>query len=74
MYIAVCVYRYVITMGLCSKYDVDGQYSRFAAQILANPQYDVTLLCYISQLYCMQTFNIIKWLHDIQLRHVMWLS
>ena len=44
-------------MGLRSKYDVDGHYSRFAARILANPQYDVTLLCYIAQLYCMQRFN-----------------
>ena len=58
--IAVCIHRHVITMGLSSKYDVDGHYSRFAAQILANPpQYDVTLLCYIAQLYCMQRFNYI---------------
>ena len=57
-FIAVCIYRYVITMGLRSKYDVDGHYSRFAARILANPpQYDITLLCYIAQLYCMQRFN-----------------
>ena len=57
---AVCIYRYVITLGLRSKYDVDGHYCRFAPQILGNPpQYDVTLLCYISQLYCMQTFNFI---------------
>ena len=56
--IAVCMYRYVITKGLRSKYDVDGHYSRFMARILVNsPQYKVTLLCYISQLYCMQTFN-----------------
>ena len=54
------MYRYVITLGLRSKYDMDGHYCRFAGQILANPpQYDVTLLCYISQLYCMQTFNYI---------------
>ena len=46
--IAVCIYRYVITLGLRSKYDVDGHYFRFAARILANPpQYDATLLCYI---------------------------
>ena len=56
--IAVCIYRYVITLGLRSKYDVGGHYCRFTPRILANPpQYDVTLLCYISQLYCMQTFN-----------------
>ena len=54
------MYRYVITMGLRSKYDMDGHYSRFAVRILANPpQYDVTLLCYIAQLYCMQRFNLL---------------
>ena len=35
--IAVCIYRYVITLDLRSKYDVDGHYSKFAARILANP-------------------------------------
>ena len=30
-FIAVCVFRYVITFGLRGKYDVDGHYSRFAA-------------------------------------------
>ena len=50
--------RYVITLDLLGKYDVVGHYSRFAARILANlPQYDVTLLCYMPQLYCMQAFN-----------------
>ena len=37
--IAVCIYRYVITMGLCSKYDMDGHYSdsrRESLQILLN--------------------------------------
>ena len=56
--IVVCIYRYVITLGLHSKYNVDGHYCRFVVRILANPpQYDVMLLCYILQLYCMQTFN-----------------
>ena len=35
--IAVCIYRYVITLGLHSKYDVDGHYFVFAVRILANP-------------------------------------
>ena len=56
--IAVCIYRYVITLGLWSKYDVVGHYSRFVVRILANLlQYDVTLLYFMPQLYCMQTFN-----------------
>ena len=45
---AVCRYRYVITLGLWSKYNVVDHYSSFAARILANPWdyalYDVTLL------------------------------
>ena len=59
IFIAVCTYRYVITVGLCGNYDAV-YYSRFAARILANPrQYNVTLLCYpMLQLYCLQTFNI----------------
>ena len=57
MLFAVCIYRYVITLDLRSKYDVLGHYFRFAVQILANPRkYDITLLC-IPQLYCMQAFN-----------------
>ena len=35
--IAVCIYCFVITLGLRSKYDVLGHYFRFAARILANP-------------------------------------
>ena len=35
--IAVCIYRYVITLGLWSKYDVHGHYFRFTVQILVNP-------------------------------------
>ena len=35
--IAECVYRYVITMELCRKYDVVGHYFRFAVRFLANP-------------------------------------
>ena len=35
--IAVCIYHYVITLGLWKKYDIDGHYSRFATCILANP-------------------------------------
>ena len=34
--IAVCIYRYVITLSLWNKYDI-GHYSRFVARILANP-------------------------------------
>ena len=33
-FIAVCVYRCVITLGLRSKYDVDAQYFRIVVQIL----------------------------------------
>ena len=33
--VAACINRYVITLGLWNKYDVDGHYFRFAAQILA---------------------------------------
>ena len=44
--IAVIFTAYVITFGLCGKYDV-GHYFRFMARILANPrQYNVTLLRY----------------------------
>ena len=32
--VAVCIYCYVITLGLRSKYDVAGHYSRFALRIL----------------------------------------
>ena len=32
--IAVCIYRYVITLALHRKYDMDGHYSRFVARIL----------------------------------------
>ena len=35
--IVVCIYLYVITLDLRSKYNVDGHYSKFAARILANP-------------------------------------
>ena len=42
--IAVCIFRYVITLGLHSKYDVDGHFRGM------NP-YDVRLLSYIQQLY-----------------------
>ena len=35
--IAVYIDSYVITLGLWAKYDIDGHYSRLAAQILANP-------------------------------------
>ena len=56
--IAVCIYRYVITFGLRSKYDVLGHYFIYdSAAIYQQVQYDVTLLCYIAQLYCMQRFN-----------------
>ena len=34
--IVVCTYRYVITLDLCSKYDMLGHYFRFMAQILSN--------------------------------------
>ena len=34
--IVVCTYNYVITLDLCSKYDVLGHYFRFVAQILNN--------------------------------------
>ena len=34
---AVCTYRYVISLGLWSKYDVHDHYFRFIARILANP-------------------------------------
>ena len=36
--IAVYMDSYVITLGLWAKYDIDGHYSRFAAQILVNSQ------------------------------------
>ena len=36
--IAVYIDSYVITLGLWAKYDIDGHYFRFAAQILVNPQ------------------------------------
>ena len=49
--VAVCTYRYVITLGLCSKYDVvtipDLQHE--SLQILG--KYDVRLLCYMLRLY-----------------------
>ena len=39
--------------------DLVGHYSRFTARILVNPpHYYITLLCYILQLYCMQTYNL----------------
>ena len=48
MLIVVWISRYVITLGLSNKYDVVDHYSRFTAQILANPWnytlYDMTLL------------------------------
>ena len=34
--IVVCTYCYVITLDLCSKYDMLGHYFRFTAQILSN--------------------------------------
>ena len=34
--IVVCTYCYVITLDLCTKYDMLGHYFRFAAQILSN--------------------------------------
>ena len=48
-FIAVCIYRYVITFGLHGKYDVDGHYFRFAARILANPH--STSRCYVRYTY-----------------------
>ena len=34
VFIAVCIYRYVITLALRSKYDVEEHYFRVTAQIL----------------------------------------
>ena len=34
--VAVCMYHYVITMGLWSKYDINGHYFIFTVRILAN--------------------------------------
>ena len=50
MYIPLCDHY-----GLWSKYDLVGHYSTFVARILLN--YEM-LLCYIPQLYCMQTKNL----------------
>ena len=38
MFIAVYIDSYVITLGLWTKYDIDGHYFRFTVQILTNPQ------------------------------------
>ena len=54
--IAVCIYRYVITLGLWNKYDIDGHYSRFVAHILANPceiRRHVAML-HAAVVFCMQ--------------------
>ena len=45
--IVVCVYCYVITLGLSDKYDMDGHYFRFAVQILAKPWDYVLYLSWI---------------------------
>ena len=34
--ISVCIYRCVITLGLCFKYEVHGHYFMFAVEILTN--------------------------------------
>ena len=64
-----CMYRYVITMGLRSKYDMDGDYFRFAVRILEiMPCMTSHYCCYVPLLYCMQLFNVtlpIKRLHTV---------
>ena len=60
--IAVCIYRYVITLRLWSKYDV-GHYSRFALRILEITSCMTShYCCYVPPLYCMQPFNLTFWL------------
>ena len=54
--VAECIYRYVITLGLRSKYDVmvtisDPRRESLRLCLAGWPQYDVTLLSYIPQLY-----------------------
>ena len=50
--IAVCTYRYVITLGLWSKYDIVDQDSRIAVRILEIMLYMMSLRCSLLTSHC----------------------